>query len=205
MKLKELTLEDCERVRQWRNNCLESLRTPFLLTKEMQEQFYRDIICNRNARARYWGVWIEYGGESCRADEFIGMIGLENIEWENRRAEISIILNPEYRGKGYGERAVDLLLEQGFMYLNMENIWGECYENNPAIDFWMKITNKYNSGRIPQWLDCTKYYAGKYWDSLWFNIERTEWINGKNDSLKPETIIIDDVIGEENKNVKNNT
>jgi len=180
MKLKELTLEDCERVRQWRNNCLESLRTPFLLTKEMQEQFYRDIICNRNARARYWGVWIEYGGESCRADEFIGMIGLENIEWENRRAEISIILNPEYRGKGYGEQAVDLLLEQGFTYLNLENIWGECFLCNSAIGFWKEIVKKYYGFAFT--MQNTKYCKGQYYNSYYFNITREVWIDVKNNT-----------------------
>jgi RimJ/RimL family protein N-acetyltransferase len=208
MKLKELSLENCEQVRQWRNECLESLRTPFPLTKEQQEQFYRDIVSNRSARARYWGVWIEYGGESCRADELIGMCGLENIEFENRRAEISIILNPEYRGKGYGEQAVDLLLEQGFMYLNMENIWGECYENNPALNFWQRLIGRYNSNEDFTWLDCTKYYQGKYWDSLWFNFEKEEWTKRKNvedSGLRADLIILDELSEEAKNYVKNNT
>ncbi|MDD5220903.1 MAG: GNAT family N-acetyltransferase, partial [Candidatus Bipolaricaulis sp.] len=154
MKLKELSLQDCEQARIWRNECLESLRTPFPLTKEMQEQFYKDVVCNRGSHARYWGIWetekatlkipLEGGylgtpvdsstllPESYDAHIFIGMVGLENIEWENRRAEISIIINPEYKGKGYGTEAVGLLLEQGFMYLNLENIWGECYKSNKA-------------------------------------------------------------------------
>jgi RimJ/RimL family protein N-acetyltransferase len=198
MKLKELTLENCEQVRQWRNECLEALRTPFPLTKEMQEQFYHNVVCDRNARARYWGVWKKPETSLNLANEkFIGMVGLENIEWENRRAEISIILNPEYRGKGYGGQAVDLLLEQGFMYLNLENIWGECYENNPSIDFWMKITSKHNPRQIPQWMDCTKYYAGKYWDSFLFNIEKEKWIEGETDGLTPEITIIDELHKEE--------
>lgn len=199
MKLKSLSLQDCEQVRQWRNECLEALRTPFPLTKEMQEQFYRDVVCNRDARSRYWGVW--HDCEDLQPEEeclhFIGMVGLENIEWENRRSEISIILSPDFRGKGYGEQAVDLLLEQGFFFLNLENVWGECYENNPALDFWMKITSRYNPGQKQCWLDCTKYYAGKYWDSFWFNIEKKEWVKSKVNGLKPDMIIIDEFHKEE--------
>jgi RimJ/RimL family protein N-acetyltransferase len=187
MKLKELTLENCEQIKQWRNECLEALRTPFLLTKEMQEQFYKDIICSRDARARYWGVWEcttnddtirlreeHYGNKLfCDYNIFIGMVGLENIEWENRRSEISIILNPEYRGKGYGEQAVDLLLEQGFMYLNLENIWGECYECNKSYGFWDKIIKKYNCIHIP--LPDKKYWNGIYWNALYFNFNKGDW------------------------------
>ena len=101
-----------------------------------------------------------------------------------------------------------MLLEQGFMYLNLENIWGECYENNPALDFWQRLIKKY----IPQqgfiWLDCTKYYQGKYWDSLWFNFEKKEWIkrgNSEDDGLRADTLIVDECCKEENKNVTNNT
>jgi RimJ/RimL family protein N-acetyltransferase len=190
MKLKELTLENCEQVRQWRNNCLESLRTPFPLTKEMQERFYHDIVCDRNARARYWGIHEEMNipfskdflekiiprPEKDYYEDIliIGMVGLENIELENRRGEISIILNPDCRGKGYGEQAVDLLLEQGFMYLNLDNIWGEVYSCNKATAFWAKILKKYNgsSAILPN----TKYWYRKYCYSTFFNIAKEEWL-----------------------------
>ena len=91
MEFRELTMTDCEKVRQWRNQCLYALRTPFQLTQEMQEDFYKNTVCNRNAKARFWGIWIKDKVSST----FIGMCGLENIEWENSCAEISIILNPD--------------------------------------------------------------------------------------------------------------
>jgi RimJ/RimL family protein N-acetyltransferase len=196
MKLKELSMQDCEQVRIWRNECLESLRTPFPLTKEMQEQFYREVVCNRDARARYWGIWVYKGGcnlgvdftecEACAIDGcsikekenliLIGMVGLENIEWENRRGEISIILGPEYRKKGYGTEAVEVLLEQGFMYLNLENIWGECYISNPAVvNFWAVICTKYKASWIN--IPNTKFYNGTYYGSQHFTINKEEWVN----------------------------
>jgi RimJ/RimL family protein N-acetyltransferase len=200
MKLKELTLENCERVRQWRNECLESLRTPFPLTKEMQEKFYHDVICDKNAKARYWGVWIESNKEiiipetydtytikgspeykfTDKTPIFIGMVGLENIEWENRRAEISIILNPEYRVKGYGEQAVDLLLEQGFFYMNFEMIWGECYTCNPALQFWKKLTKKYLARCTD--IPFTKFWKYQYYDSFYFAFLKEDYNYVKNNT-----------------------
>jgi len=224
MKLKVLSEQDCEQVRIWRNDALESLRTPFPLTLEQQNRFFHEVVCDRRANARYWGIWDEvevqvlteyienynpaYGTgypvnkyETARQDSFIGMCGIENIEWENKRGEISIILNPEYHGKGYGEKAIELLLEQGFMYMNLDNIYGECYENNPAIEFWKKVIKKYSPDYEPIWLDCTKYYDGQYWDSLWFNIEKTDYLK----ATKPIMGVVFDEYHEVKSNEQNNT
>ena len=166
MKLKPLTLSDVEQVRQWRNESLSSLRTPFLLTTEQQEQFYRNVICDRQANARYWGI-------HDAVHNFIGMVGLENISWENRNAEISIILNPEVQGNGHGSQAVELLLNQGFDYLNLENIFGECYLSNPAVKFWEKNIEKYSGTKTI--LPNRKYWEGEYWDSLYFNFNKSDY------------------------------
>ncbi len=176
MKLKALSLTDLEQVRLWRNENLSALRTPFLLTAEQQEAFYLNTICNRQANSQYWGIWgdtqILYADDRPidGAKELIGMCGLENIQWENRLAEISMILNPDYRGKGYGGKAVALLLDQGFNYLNLENIYGECYFCNPAVEFWKTICKRYGAKccNIPN----RKYWNGQYYDSLYFNIAR---------------------------------
>jgi RimJ/RimL family protein N-acetyltransferase len=66
----------------------------------------------------------------------IGMVGIVNISLENRSAEISIIINPTKQGTGYGKRSVDMLLDKGFNELNLENIYGECYENSAHVGFW---------------------------------------------------------------------
>jgi RimJ/RimL family protein N-acetyltransferase len=96
--------------------------------------------------------------------------GLENISWENRNAEISIILNPDCQRKGYGTQAVNLLLDQGFNYINLENVWGECYLCNPAVDFWLKICKVHDASIAT--LPNRKYWQGKYYDSLYFNFKK---------------------------------
>lgn len=178
MELRALSYGDCEQVRIWRNECLQALRTPYKLTKEQQEDFYTNTVCNRNAKARYWGIWKiqtyeKEGTYTKKMSTFIGMCGLETIEWENRRAEISIILAPEFQGKGYGKQALRLLLEQGFKNMNLDNIWGECYTCNIAVEFWKKQTKVYNAkcGLI----DHTKYWEGKYYDSFYFNFRKEDF------------------------------
>lgn len=176
MKLQVLSKSDCEQVRLWRNESLVALRTPYMLTQEQQEEFYIYTVSERNVKARFWGVSITITLDDGSYDKLIGMVGLENIEWENRRAEISIIINPAYQGAGYGEQAVDLLLEQGFMYLNLANIWAICYECNPAVRFWDSIMDKYDLGRESINIPNMKYWNGKYYNGAFFNITKEDWL-----------------------------
>lgn len=168
MKLVVPTRDDCEQVRLWRNECLETLRTPYPLTKEMQEGFYDNVICNPNSPHRYWAIWLEpYKKDSC----FIGMGGVTFIEWENRLGRISLIIDPQMRDKGYGEQAMGLLLDKAFNYLNLQTACGECYHCNPTIRFWSKIIKKYRGIAISS-LNKRKYWNGEYHNSLYFSFDK---------------------------------
>jgi len=154
------SIQDFERARIWRNKMPGVLRTPYLLTKEQQEHFYQNVVCDRNSRLRFW---------SLRNDNnsLIGLAGLINIEWENGLAEISLIFDPDCIGKGYGPHAVQLLLAEGFNNLGLATIYGECYECNPAVGFWEHMVEKYGgySTKLPR----RKRWEGKLYDSLYFS------------------------------------
>jgi len=124
MEFKALTKYDVERIRQERNQDISGFRTSYLLTEEMQEDFYYNDVCNRNSKNRWWGIW--EGG-------FVGQIGLTDISLENRNAEISIFVLYDYRRGGIGERAVEMLLDKAFNELNLDSVFAECFEYNPAV------------------------------------------------------------------------
>ena len=175
MKLQVLSMEDCEQVRLWRNQCLEALRTPYPLTKEQQEDFYRNTVCKpKTAMARFWGVTVPVSRDGDTIDMLIGMAGIENIENENRRGEISIIINPEWQHAGFGKESVDMLLEKGFEELNLENIYGECYTCNKALKFWEKYTAQFSDCNLII-MPNTKYMSGTYYHSVLFNISKEDW------------------------------
>jgi RimJ/RimL family protein N-acetyltransferase len=192
MKLKALSLADLEQVRLWRNGCLESLRTPFLLTQEMQEAFYRDVVCNRQSNARYWGAWTEEpypktvltGNITMQRigvnSVLVGMCGLENIQWENRLAEISLILDPEY--PMYAD-ALRLLLSEAFMSLNLENVYTEVYDCSPYRSFWREIIDKYKCDAAI--LPCRKYWNGRYFNSMYLNVSKGAYLRHENTLPEP--------------------
>ena len=170
MKLSNVELKDVEKIRVWRNKNLQALRTPFPLTKEMQEDFYNNIISNRKSNNRFWAI----RGDSSQWS-FIGMIGIVNIEWENSIGEISILIDPSERKKGIGKKAIEILLNQGFYFLNLYNIYGECYKCNESIHFWEKICAEYKA--YSTILPSKKYYNGEYYDSMYFNFNYSDYRN----------------------------
>jgi RimJ/RimL family protein N-acetyltransferase len=173
MELKVLTKEELEQVRQWRNRNLEIWRTPFLLTKEMQENFYDSVINNRNATSRYWGVHLELS--EITDSQFIGMVGLTDISLENRIAELSMQLNVDVGKQGHGTQALIKLLDKGFDELNLENIYGEAYTCSPIIDFWYKTLKKFDIEYV--FLRARKYWNGEYHSSIYFNFSKEDFKN----------------------------
>ena len=187
MKLKPLSIQDMETVREWRLEVPETLRTPYDLTREMQEDYYKNEICNRDSRTRYWGLWGDIDKVDVTTitdteptyamvtgkDMLIGYGGIENIEWENSRGEISLLIGPDYRKQGYGTKAVEAILFKAFHFLGLRNVHGECYLSSPAVPFWEKLIWKYGGmcADFPE----TKFYNGKYCHSYLFNFGRTQW------------------------------
>lgn len=183
MRLNVLTEKQCQQVRIWRNEALETLRTPYPLTASQQGTFYYDVVCNPDSPHRYFAIVDEthvVSNEDSTVKEyyFFGMGGITNIQWENRIGEISLILHPEQRGQGIGIKAVDLLLDQAFNCLNLQTVFGECYMCNDAWRFWQEITTKHRGKKqttINLTLPNRKYWQGKYYSSLYFSIDKEDF------------------------------
>jgi len=183
MQFRPLARDDVEQIRLWRNEVPETLRTSFPLTAEQQEDYYLNVICDRFGRTRYWGIWNEKEKSPAWYSEQTGMVrtaslligygGIENIQWENRLGEISILIGSEYRGKGCGKWAVKEILKRAFQQLNLENVFGECFFCSSAVDFWKKMIDLYSG--LAAKLPGRKYWDGKYWDSLYFNFNKNCW------------------------------
>lgn len=64
-------------------------------------------------------------------NKLIGTISIENIDYLNRTAVLGIFIGDvEYRGNGYGTEAIQLILDYGFNYLNLNNIRLDLLEFN---------------------------------------------------------------------------
>lgn len=69
-----------------------------------------------------------------------GVCGLTDIDYINSRAEFSLYIGPEFQKNSYAYLALNALLDMGFNKFNLNTIWGECFEGNPA----MRLFEKFN-------------------------------------------------------------
>lgn len=177
MKLETLTREQVQQVRKWRNAEPQFLRTPYMITEKMQDEFFDNVINDRDSKHRYFAIMeskqtgYTKGDDLEYRDQFIGMGGLTNIEWENGTAEISLIINPDYRGKGDGKKSVNLLLNEAFFKMRLFTVYGEVYDCGHR-KFWENITIELNGYKTD--LVNRKWWNGKLYGSMWFSIKGGE-------------------------------
>lgn len=162
-----LTESDCEQIRKWRNADIAGARTPFLLTQLQQKDFYEKVVSDRDSKHRYWAI-CEYRDTAYKNQKILlGIAGLTNIESENGRAEIALMIGPNYRNQGYGKQAIKLLKQWGFDRMRLFVLYANVYECNPDADFWDKLNADFHV-YIPY---------GKWWNNERFGINYYQWHN----------------------------
>lgn len=185
-----LTEADCEQIRKWRNEDISAARTPFILTDLMQKNFYRDEVSNRDSKHRYWAVCsddlkskhshyvyiAEFPREPIRFKTLLGIAGLTNIEWENGRAEVALMIGTNYRGQGYGKQAFCLLREWAFDRMRLQTIYANVYACNPDAPFWERLDEDFHVS-IP----CGKWWNGRFWDTMYYQWHNEQPIMARND------------------------
>ncbi len=94
-------------------------RSPYRLAEA------QDFLARRSADSPHWAV-------ECVADgAFLGVTGLEPIDWRNRHAEWGIWLGPASRwGRGYGGQACRLAVSYAFWELGLEKVCLQVLPDN---------------------------------------------------------------------------
>jgi RimJ/RimL family protein N-acetyltransferase len=105
-------------------------------------------------------------------DKLIGGVGLWVTSWSHAEAWMGISIGDrDYWGRGYGSDAVRLILQYGFLELNLRRIsLGLHAYNERALKSYEKC-GFVMEGRMrgEGWRD------GVHYDSLWMGILREEW------------------------------
>jgi RimJ/RimL family protein N-acetyltransferase len=135
-----LTHDECQLVRCWRNDpsVAPILRTGAKTAAE-QSAFYRDVICNPTSGHEFYAIEVD--------GRFAGMGGLTYID--HGSTEISLLLGPDYRGKGIGSAAVEALLRAA-KALGLERVTGECYATG-NLPFWTQQIVKHPATMAWEW------------------------------------------------------
>jgi Acetyltransferases, including N-acetylases of ribosomal proteins len=117
---------------------------------------------NNDPHTHMYTVW-------CKANR-VGAAGLTSHDFQNRRAEFSLYIDPEKQENGIGTAALKTLLNHGFKNLNLHSIWGETFEDNKAMKMFESLGFKQEGVRRDFY-----FKKGKYINAYLYSILEDEW------------------------------
>lgn len=104
--------------------------------------------------------------------QFIGMMGLHDIDHRHGTATTGAWIGKPYQGKGYGVEAKKLLLEYAFNTLNLRKICSNVFEfNDYSLSYSAKCGYR-EEGRLKKHI----YAKGQYWDKVQLAVFREDFM-----------------------------
>lgn len=166
IELWPITNYEASLIAKWRNDpkVSLSLRTWKLTDTENQGDWIKKISQDNSV------VYFSIHKIKKNGSEFVGYCGLDKIDSVNRRAEISLLINPSLHKKGLGKISVYKLLDFAFNSLGLQTVYGEVYQTTSALSFWLKCGFS-DCGQIPG----AKYHNRKYYPSNIIVISRSQY------------------------------
>jgi len=102
----------------------------------------------------------------------VGNVGLVNLNWKDRSAEVGIFIGEkQYWNQGYGRKAMELLLDHAFETINLHRVYLRVFETNPRAVRSYEKTGFQHEGRMRS----AHYQNGRYIDVLLMSVLRPEW------------------------------
>lgn len=103
---------------------------------------------------------------------FVGNCGFSNVNWENRSAEIGIhIGEKDYWDRGFGTKAMQLILKFGFESLNLHRLYLRVFETNQRAIRSYEKAGFIIEGKMRQ----AHFMNGDYFDVLLMSVLQQEW------------------------------
>lgn len=152
-----LSLSGALAVRAWRSHVPQAFRTPYVITDAQQRRWFESLPDRPDMR--FW--------EMHEGNQMLAVCGLTHIEWENGRAQISLVVG--HPRKGHGTACMDFLLDVAIERLRLRSVYAECYDCNPNKGFWDAMAEKYKAKRAD--IPLTKYWNGVHYGSTIYTFQ----------------------------------
>ena len=131
--------------------CVSGCKTPYsrYLLQQYIETNTHDIYTDKQVR-----LMIEHRP----SQKVIGAIDLFDFSPADRRAEVGIIIDSAYRGKGYAKDALTLICDYAEHTLGLHQLYAYIFEDNDAA--WHLFTSKgfKHTAILPDWVFTNKKY-----------------------------------------------
>ena len=103
----------------------------------------------------------------------IGMANIVNINFKDGNAEIGLLLDPAFQGKGFGKKIVDTIANYSFNQLRLNRIETTIISiNQPSLKLFLNKCGWKQEGILRSWY----YRNGMYIDKIILAILKEEFI-----------------------------
>lgn len=128
------------------------------------DMFNKNFFEKRGIR---WGIILKEN------QKFIGTIGLNGLQMNNKRAEIGYELHPTYWRKGYISEAIEKVLQFSFENMDINRMGAVVYpENEPSLNLLMKLGFE-KEGLLRGYIQ----QNGQFHDTYVLSLLKYEWAN----------------------------
>lgn len=108
--------------------------------------------------------------------QLIGNVGLFNLDWVDRGAELGIFIGEKARwDKGFGTKALQLMLRHAFDTLNLNRVYLRVFATNTRARRSYEKAGFELDGTLRQ----AVYRRGQYIDMLLMSVLRSDWERGR--------------------------
>lgn len=132
LKLVPIRHEDRYKIMQWRNEQIYHLRQAEPLTKEMQDAYFKNVVAKLFEQEYPDQILFSF----LQKDECIGYGGLVHINWVDRNAEVSFVMDTrleEIHFEFNWQTYIGLIEEVAFENLNIHKIYIYAFDLRPHL------------------------------------------------------------------------
>ena len=129
-EIRPILVNDIEQIRLWRNKQMDILRQKKSITSSEQIVYYNNVLLPTFSQEFPDQIIFSY----FKNNVLIGYGGLVHISWEDKRSEMSFLLNPEFIEfeniyEQYFSKFIDFMKEVNFTILDFHKLFTETYSH----------------------------------------------------------------------------
>lgn len=160
-KLVPIRHEDRYKIMQWRNEQMYHLRQAEPLTKEKQEAYFENVVAKLFDQEQPSQILFSF----LKDDECIGYGGLVHINWIDKNAEISFIMDTKLEEENfekYWDTYLEIIEEVAFKELNLHKIFTYAFDIRPILFPVLEAKSYILDARLTEHI----YFEGKFVDAV---------------------------------------
>jgi RimJ/RimL family protein N-acetyltransferase len=154
-------MEDRDVIMQWRNEQIYHLRQDRLLTKEGQDKYFTEVVAKLFEHEQPGQLLFSY----LKDDQCVGYGGLVHINWINKNAEISFIMNTSLERKYFEfhwSSFLNLIEKVAFEELKLHKIFTYAFDLRPRLYTALEERGFRKEAQLSE----HSFFDGKYIDVL---------------------------------------